>query len=181
MSNLPRDVGIEAVHGWFGLSYANYLVLPRTLMQSMPDDWQARMVACLTEMHAAFRHVQHADTYKVDAAEFRDVCELSEQERVWLGYSCDESDGVTANYYDPAGDEIEPWEQVPVPTADPVPHYSRGRTYIAPMPPEGHVLARRVSGQWAGVCNGPTAFVPAADVATHPDEWVIVPTVSEGM
>jgi len=25
------------IHTWFGLTYANYLVLPRTLLQSMPE------------------------------------------------------------------------------------------------------------------------------------------------
>lgn len=30
------------IHGFFGLSYSNYLVLPRTLMQSMPVAWQER-------------------------------------------------------------------------------------------------------------------------------------------
>ena len=37
----------EAVHGWFGLSYANYAVLPRTLLQSMPEDWQCQFVALM--------------------------------------------------------------------------------------------------------------------------------------
>ena len=25
---------------WFGLTYANYLVIPRLQLQSMPEDWQ---------------------------------------------------------------------------------------------------------------------------------------------
>lgn len=39
----------EAIHEWFGLSYANYLVMPRSLLQSMPDDWQQRFVGLLHE------------------------------------------------------------------------------------------------------------------------------------
>jgi hypothetical protein len=41
------------IHTWFGLSYANYLVLPRTVLQSMPQDWQERFVALLGEVNAA--------------------------------------------------------------------------------------------------------------------------------
>lgn len=39
----------EPMHLWFGLSYSAYLVLHRTLIQSMPDEWQARLVALLDE------------------------------------------------------------------------------------------------------------------------------------
>lgn len=45
----------EPVHAFFGLSYSSYLVLPRTLLQSMPHEWQARLVALLEEAQAATR------------------------------------------------------------------------------------------------------------------------------
>lgn len=45
----------EPIHEWFGLSYANYLVLPRTVLQSMPVDWQRRMVGLLDECNEAIR------------------------------------------------------------------------------------------------------------------------------
>lgn len=57
----------EPVHLWFNLSYANYLVLHRSLMQSMPIEWQRRMVRCLAELDEAFRHVDKADSYLVQA------------------------------------------------------------------------------------------------------------------
>lgn len=41
---------VEPIHAWFGLTYANYLVLNRALLQLMPQDWQARFVACLEEL-----------------------------------------------------------------------------------------------------------------------------------
>lgn len=41
------------IHGWFGLTYANYLVIPRLALQEMPLDWQRRMVALLEEWEAA--------------------------------------------------------------------------------------------------------------------------------
>ena len=40
----------EAIHGWFSLSYANYLVFPRSVLQSMPDEWQERFVALLEQV-----------------------------------------------------------------------------------------------------------------------------------
>jgi len=48
------EYAIRDIHGWFGLSYANFLVLPRSLLQSMPDEWQERFVSCLHELDEAF-------------------------------------------------------------------------------------------------------------------------------
>ena len=53
------------VHEWFELSYANYLVLPRSLMQAMPLEWQERMTQCLREMRAACEHLEVNDRYTV--------------------------------------------------------------------------------------------------------------------
>ena len=45
--------GTDALHLWWGLSYAQYLTVPRSVMQSMPDDWQWRMAELLAEMDDA--------------------------------------------------------------------------------------------------------------------------------
>ena len=42
----------EPIHEWFELSYAQYLTIPRSVLQSMPAAWQARFVACLEELDA---------------------------------------------------------------------------------------------------------------------------------
>lgn len=47
----------EAIHAWFGLSYANYLCLPRSVLQSMPDEWQQRFVRLLEELQEEFGHL----------------------------------------------------------------------------------------------------------------------------
>ncbi|WP_030186594.1 hypothetical protein, partial [Streptomyces capuensis] len=47
------SLDLDAIHKHFGLSYANYLVLPRTLLQSMPDAWQNAFVKLLDEMDDA--------------------------------------------------------------------------------------------------------------------------------
>ena len=43
----------EPIHTWFELSYAQYLTVPRSVLQSMPTEWQARFVACLEQLDAA--------------------------------------------------------------------------------------------------------------------------------
>lgn len=163
------------IHGWFSLSYASYLVMPRTLLQSMPVEWQERFVKCLNEYNAAFRSVEQADAYEV---------RVLARERQFIGYtdSCPDcaGDGVALTAYGQAlydlshdGDAVreptqaevaafeEQWpaelaldEECPCETcdgdgridrdhpyetaeevgfrSDPVPHYDRGRTYIAP-------------------------------------------------
>lgn len=42
------------IHAWFELTYAQYLVLPRVILQSMPDEWQIKFVELLQEFDAAF-------------------------------------------------------------------------------------------------------------------------------
>ncbi len=39
----------EPIHTWFGLSYASYFVIPRTVLQSMPDAWQQRFIDLIEE------------------------------------------------------------------------------------------------------------------------------------
>lgn len=55
----------EPVHEWFGLSYAAYLVLPRSVMQSMPVEWQRQMVALLEEADESLGHLYGANEYDV--------------------------------------------------------------------------------------------------------------------
>lgn len=45
-----RTPGFDALHLWWELSYAQYLTIPRSVMQSMPDEWQAKMAALLNEL-----------------------------------------------------------------------------------------------------------------------------------
>ena len=39
---------------WFELSYAQFLTVPRLVLQSMPNDWQKRMIVLLNEMDETF-------------------------------------------------------------------------------------------------------------------------------
>jgi hypothetical protein len=129
------------VHQHFGLTYANYLVWPRTLMQSMPEAWQKRFVALAADFDTAFQHVEQAETYQVTAATECEYGDLSDEDMRALGVTRlaehageEEGDDLPDRYYDRDGNEYESWERllVPRPGGDPVPHYSRGRTYIQP-------------------------------------------------
>ncbi len=49
--------GYQALWGWFGLSRASWLTLPRVLMHEMPDDWQASMAELLHEYDQTYRNL----------------------------------------------------------------------------------------------------------------------------
>ena len=48
--------GHSALWGWFGLSRASWLTLPRSVMHEMPDEWQGKMAALLKEFDHATRN-----------------------------------------------------------------------------------------------------------------------------
>jgi hypothetical protein len=41
---------IEYIHEWFELSRAEFLTIPRIALQSMPQEWQRKMVMLLEEL-----------------------------------------------------------------------------------------------------------------------------------
>lgn len=47
---IPED----PIHGYFELSYAQYLTIPRSILQSMPTDWQERFVGTLRDLDETF-------------------------------------------------------------------------------------------------------------------------------
>lgn len=53
MTKTVHESGRDRLHRWWGLSYANYLTLPRSLMQSMPDEWQGQMATMLEQIAMA--------------------------------------------------------------------------------------------------------------------------------
>ena len=147
------DTATEPVHTWFGLSYSNYLVLHRTLMQSMPAEWQQRMVACLREMDTAFEHVPQPEAFRVEAATEHLVGELDTDQLETAGITETEYDepvpedlgpfdlsewreehakATPTYHHDATGREMDPDERVLLPAVDPVPHYDRGRAFIQP-------------------------------------------------
>ncbi|TGZ14705.1 hypothetical protein DV517_61880 [Streptomyces sp. S816] len=127
----------EAIHGHFGLSYANYLVLPRTLLQSMDDAWQTQFVALLNEMADAFQRVPQAEGYEVTTGQWMDLADMTESQLYAVGIDVEGDDedgpGTETRYHRRSdGAELQHHDRAFVPGPDPVPHYNRGRTYIAP-------------------------------------------------
>jgi hypothetical protein len=135
------------IHGWFGLTYANFLVWPRAYLQSMPVEWQLRLVALAEELDAAYANAPHPEAYKVDAAEEHELNSLTPAQLAILRITteegpCPEDHDHGANdgadcwsetiYTDDDGREMTGSECVLVPVRDPVPHYWRGRTYVPP-------------------------------------------------
>lgn len=59
------ESGYDPIHTYFGLSYSNYLVMPRSVLQSMPRGWQVRFVAALNEIKAMFGHLLETSSYRV--------------------------------------------------------------------------------------------------------------------
>jgi hypothetical protein len=127
----------EAIHLWFGLTYANYLVVPRSVLQSMPDEWQARFVGCLREMDEAFGHL---DWPSYDVRTLRrppefiyprvkcEDCEGTGRDTEREDEECDWCDGL-GERDDDDSPRYETPEEVGFRT-DPIPHYNRGRTRL---------------------------------------------------
>lgn len=57
----------EPIHTWFGLTYSSYLVLPRSALQTMPTEWQRRLVALLEESRAYLDTDDMPEDYQVRA------------------------------------------------------------------------------------------------------------------
>lgn len=132
----------EPIHLWFSLSYANYLVVPRSVLQSMPQEWQARFVTCLEEMHEAFGHL---DWPAYDVRALRRLTELVYElpsceacegtgvvRDIGIEVDCPSCDGNgEVEGRDRGEHRYETPEEVGF-RADPIPHYNRGRTRLEP-------------------------------------------------
>lgn len=70
--------GNERLRMWFGLSYAGFAVLPRVLMEDMPDEWQGRMAALLEEYDAAFPGLTKEPGFVVRSARQGEMIPVSE-------------------------------------------------------------------------------------------------------
>jgi hypothetical protein len=45
-------VGHAALSLWFELSYAQFLTVPRLVLEAMPDEWQGKLAALMEELDA---------------------------------------------------------------------------------------------------------------------------------
>ncbi|MCW7991284.1 hypothetical protein XF35_40315, partial [Streptomyces platensis subsp. clarensis] len=124
-----------AIHTYFGLSYANYLVVPRALLQSMPIQWQEQFTGLLNELDDTFRGVPQAQAYDVTAGKHIQLKDMTDSQLRAAGVSV-ENDGPygptdeTRYHRVRDGQEMTGDDYGFVPGVDPVPHYNRGRTRV---------------------------------------------------
>ena len=128
----------DAIHTWFSLSYSNYAVLPRTLLQSMPERWQKQFVQLLEELHTEYAHVDQADGYQVTPGSWLYANECTDAQLRLAGVRVvdpdpDEPDAGETLYVDRDGNETDGYAYVFVPGSEPIPHYNRGRAYLPPL------------------------------------------------
>jgi len=72
------------VHSFFELSYAQYLVIPRSALQSMPREWQERFVQCMRELDALIDWRPAAGTlYRVQLHQVNEDADEDAGERFW--------------------------------------------------------------------------------------------------
>lgn len=151
----PTIEETDAIHTHFGLSYATHLVMPRTILQSMPDWWQRDFVHLLRLYdHACSGLPENMQdvNYRVQTGEWREPWQVDDDTLKRLGWSYGDEDDTDATadpqdeedpdeplrtvIYDPEGNEHSiDTDCVFVPNReDPIPHYWRGRTRL-PLAP----------------------------------------------
>jgi len=62
MTDAINNEGHGKLWGWFGLSRASFLTLPRVLMHEMPDEWQGKMADLLEQYDATYTNQPDIDT-----------------------------------------------------------------------------------------------------------------------
>ena len=138
----PIDHSDGPIHDFFGLTCSSYQVVPRVLAQSMPHDWQARLVACMDELETAFGYLGPID-YDVKPAQDVYVSELTEEQMALVGVTSEWDEGQDREvYWDRSFNEIEGHTHVMVPVPDPLPPYSRGRNRV----PRADQVAEPIGG-----------------------------------
>jgi hypothetical protein len=124
------------IHEHFELSYADHLVAPRVLLQSMPTAWQEQFVGLLRQFDEAFQHVDKPHGYKVTVGKWMQLDDMDHSELhaagiVMEGEEPDAGPGLETRYhreYD--GAELTGQDYGFVPGRDPLPHYRHA--YIEP-------------------------------------------------
>lgn len=140
---IPRPSGPPAssapLHDYFATQRpgadANYVVLPRSLVEAMPLPWQQHMTYLLSEFHQAFSHVTWP-VYRVQPSRHEQLTDLDEEQLAEVGYLVEiDADGEIV-YRDRAGRVVrQPADTtVLVSCLDPIPPPRRA---TASGPPSG--------------------------------------------
>ncbi len=112
-------MSVDAIHNHFGLTYAQYIVLPRTALQSMPDEWQSQFVALIEKLNETFAYLPHET---IPAGR-----DLDMQYRVTIDRLREVPDE------DNPGQFVSQWRNDDI--EDPLADYQRGRRRLKPRQP----------------------------------------------
>jgi hypothetical protein len=123
----------------------NYLVVPRSLAQSMPLRWQQVFTELLADLHDAYRELEWPE-YRVVPSRREPLTDLDEQQLAAAGYVADlDADGQLI-FRDAAERPVaEPHAlRVLAPVRDPIPPCSAGR--VEPRPADDRAGAAEIDG-----------------------------------
>ncbi|HEX6354829.1 hypothetical protein [Actinophytocola sp.] len=112
---------------------ANYVVLPKSLVEAMPLPWQNAMAEILTEFHQAFAHLDWPE-YRVVPSRREKLVNLDEDQLAEAGYLVEiDVDGELV-YRERTGRRIDNPEEteVLVSVLDPIPGDHRNATQDTP-------------------------------------------------
>lgn len=116
----------------------DYLVIPRSLAQSMPLGWQKHLVGLLDDLHDAYRNLEWPQ-YQVMAAREELLTDLDEEQLAATGFIADIDTEGELVYRDLSEQPVPDAHTVRVlaPIIDPIPPAEAGR--IDPRPADDRI------------------------------------------
>ncbi|MCW0213541.1 MAG: hypothetical protein OJJ54_09285 [Pseudonocardia sp.] len=112
----------------------DYLVVPRSLAESMPLRWQQVFAGMLADLHDAYGHLQWPD-YRVVPSRWELLADLDEEQLAAAGYVADLDRSGELEYRDASGAPVPNDHRVLAPVDDPLPAPSEGRVEPRPADP----------------------------------------------
>ena len=118
-----------------GSAGEDYLVVPRSLAQSMPLRWQQVFTGLLADLHDAYAHLDWPE-YRVGALRREAVADLDDDQLDALGYYADLGPDGRLEFRDADDRPIDNPERqrVAAPVVDPIPPAADGRVEPRPAP-----------------------------------------------
>ena len=113
-----------------------YLVVPRSLAQSMPLRWQQLFVGMLADLHDAYGDLDWPE-YRVVPSRWERLVDLDEEQLAGAGYVAELGPDGELEYRDAEDRPVDEPEtlQVLAPVADPLPDLVDGRVEPRPATP----------------------------------------------
>jgi hypothetical protein len=139
-SELPTPASTTPVHDYLSRpapgATDDYLVVPRSLAQSMPLRWQHVFTGLLADLHDAYGHLDWPE-YRVVPSRWERLVDLDEEQLASAGYVAELGPDGELEYRDADDRPVSAPEtlQVLAPIADPLPDPAEGRVEPRPASP----------------------------------------------